>query len=117
MNEHKKTFLAKRQLAAIRGFYIHLAVFVLVMVMLIAINGATGPVWWAQWPFLGWGIGVLGHAVAVFGHSPAALAGWEQRKLDELKRRLEQAEGEVHGETKPPASINLDRPGESRAAS
>ena len=117
MNENKKTYLAKRQLAAIEGFYIHLAVFVLVMAILLAVNIATGPAWWVQWPFLGWGIGVLGHAFAVFGHSPAALAGWEQRKMGDLKRRLDQEEGGVPGQTKPPGPINPDRPGENRASS
>lgn len=117
MNEHKKTFLAERQLAAIKGFYIHLAVFVLVMAILVAINFATGPAWWVQWPFLGWGIGVLGHAFAVFGRSPAALARWEQRKIDDLKRRLEQEEAEAQGQTKAPGPIDKGRPSESRAAS
>ena len=35
MNEHEKTVKAAQQVAAITGFYIHLAVFVLVMVLVI----------------------------------------------------------------------------------
>ena len=38
MNEHEKTVKAAQQVAAITGFYIHLAVFVLVMVLLLVGN-------------------------------------------------------------------------------
>ena len=58
MNEQERLALAKRQVGAIKGFYIHLAVFVLVMAVLLAANASVGTRWWVQWPFFGWGIGV-----------------------------------------------------------
>jgi hypothetical protein len=65
-------------------FYGHLAIFVLVNAMLITLNAVNGGTWWAQWPLIGWGIGLLGHAVAVFGRSPTFIAEWERRKVREL---------------------------------
>src|SRR5436309_13188364 len=46
------------------AFYAHLAVYLVVNALLVAINLLTsaGHVWF-QWPLLGWGVGVLVHAV------------------------------------------------------
>jgi fatty acid desaturase len=82
--DHAKLEQAKRRLAAIKGFYIHLAVFVLVLAGLLAVNLATGRDWWVHWVVLGWGIGVVAHAVAVFGGASRAVAEWERRKLRQL---------------------------------
>ena len=117
MHEHKKRSLAERDVDAIKGFYIHLTVFVLVIALLLAINVATGPDWWVQWPFLGWGVGVIAHAFAVFGRLPAAMARWEKRKIDEVQRRLDEASSVVASEPKAPGSTVMDRPGTDRAAS
>ena len=92
MNEQEKLSRARRQVAAIKGFYVHLAIFLLVNGLLIGINWAAGPPWWAQWPFLGWGAGVAGHAIAVFGRLPGAVSRWEEKKLVEVKRRLDEAD-------------------------
>ena len=75
---------ARRQVAALKGFYIHLFVFAAVIVGLTIINAATGGVWWVQWVFLGWGIGVLAHAAFVFVGGSRFVADWEQRKTREL---------------------------------
>ena len=50
-----------------RGFQIHAFVCVATVVLLVAINFATGAPWWVQWPFLGWGIGILAHWWFVLG--------------------------------------------------
>lgn len=75
---------AKRRLAAVKGFYIHLFVFVLVVAGLVVINWLTGGPWWALGVFLGWGIGVLAHGFAVMGHRSKSLADWEKRKLEQF---------------------------------
>jgi hypothetical protein len=77
---------ARRRVAALKGFYIHLAVFVAVLVALVAINVATGRPWWVIWVFLGWGIGVAAHALAVLGRTQRAVAAWEERKTREYMR-------------------------------
>jgi hypothetical protein len=75
---------AKRQVAAIKGFYIHLFIFVLVILGLGAINFAVGRPWWVLWVLLGWGIGVLAHALTVFGRTSRRIADWEERKVRQL---------------------------------
>ena len=74
---------AKHRVAALKGFYTHLSVFVLVMSLLLVINLSTYGHWWVQWVLLGWGIGILAHAFSVFG--PASWLGpeWEERKIKE----------------------------------
>jgi 2TM domain len=79
---------AKRQVAAIKGFYIHFFVFVVVMGGLFLLNlalkyWADSP-WWVQWPFFAWGIGLGAHALAVFGHVSKRVADWEERKIRQL---------------------------------
>ena len=51
------------------------------MAGLAIVNLATGGPWWVLWVLLGWGLGVLAHALTVFGHTSRAVADWEQRKL------------------------------------
>lgn len=75
---------AKRRVAAMKAFYIHLGMFALVLLGLLAIDAATGPRWWVHWVFLGWGFGVAAHAIVVFAGLPQALASWEDRKVREL---------------------------------
>ncbi len=58
---------AKKRVEAKIGFYIHLAVYVGVSILLIIINLLTSTrELWFRWPLIGWGIGVLFHALGVF---------------------------------------------------
>ena len=81
MDDTEKLTNARRHVAAVKGFYIHLSVFILVNILLVAINWAIGTPWWAQWPFLGWGVGIIGHALAVFGQLPGFAKDWEARQV------------------------------------
>ena len=85
MNEHDKAVAAERQVEAITAFYIHLSVFLVVIGILVAVNFLTTSTWWVQWPFLGWGIGILAHAFAVFGRKPAFVTRWQLRKIRDIK--------------------------------
>jgi hypothetical protein len=90
VNEHEKVAKAAQQVEAITGFYIHLVVFVLVMALLVVINWMTvaDTGWWVQWPFLGWGLGVVLHALAVFGTTPQFITNWQLRKIKALKDKM-----------------------------
>ncbi len=88
MDEREKLARATQQVEAITGFYIHFVVFVVVMVLLLVINWTVSPFWWAQWPLLGWGLGVLLHAWAVFGQVPRFITNWQLRKIKQLKDRM-----------------------------
>lgn len=61
-NPRRDRFLTERRRGPLMGFYIHLTVYVAVMALLVAINALTGGPWWVQWPLIGWGLGILGHA-------------------------------------------------------
>jgi hypothetical protein len=75
---------AIRRVAAIKGFYVHFAVFVIVMAGLLLVDALSSPGWWVQWVLLGWGIGVAAHAAAVWGHGSNLVADWEERKIKQL---------------------------------
>jgi hypothetical protein len=80
---------ALRHARALRGFYSHALVYVLVNAGLAAINLATSPerVWFA-FPLFGWGIGLLAHGLSVFAFRGWFGPRWEERKIREyLDRR------------------------------
>jgi hypothetical protein len=83
MDEQVRYEEAKKRVSEIRGFYQHLAAYVVVNAALVLINLLTSPRdLWFMWPLLGWGIGVALHALSVFG----GLWGkaWEERKINEI---------------------------------
>jgi hypothetical protein len=76
---------ARRRVREIRAFYLHLAVFVAVNILLHLINLVTSrAVYWAFWPLFGWGIGLLVHALVTYRWIPFAGKEWEERKIREL---------------------------------
>jgi hypothetical protein len=76
---------ARRRVRSIRGFYVHVAVFVAVNILLHLINFvATPKVYWAFWPLVGWGIGLLAHGLAAYRWMPFLGKDWEERKIREL---------------------------------
>lgn len=85
--QQKKIAEAKKQVAAMTGFYTHLAIYLLVIGVLALIDAFTGNSWWVQWPALGWGIGILAHAFGVFGKAPSFVANWQARKIHELANK------------------------------
>ena len=90
MDHHDKLLRAQRKVEEMTAFYVHLAVFVVVMALLVTVNAMTVAEdgWWVQWPLLGWGLGVLAHHWAVFGRTPAVVTNWQLRKIRELKERM-----------------------------
>jgi fatty acid desaturase len=83
-SEDERLARARRRVAALKGFYIHLIVFALVLAGLAIVNAAIGGPWWVLWVLLGWGLGLLAHAATVFGHSSRAIADWEGKKLKQF---------------------------------
>lgn len=85
---------ARKQARAIRGFYIHLAVYCVTIPVLIAINLTFVPdFYWFPFSMLGWGIGVAFHAMEVYKFTPFLGRNWEQKKIrqfiEEEKARLD----------------------------
>jgi len=79
---------AKKRVEALKGFYVHLTVYVLVNLLLFSIDMLTSPQsLWFFWPLLGWGIAIALHALGVFGAGRRFGAGWEERKINEWMER------------------------------
>lgn len=80
-SDEERLARARRRLAVLKGFYIHLFIFAAVLAGLAVINAAVGRPWWVLWVLVGWGIGVLAHGLVVLGYTSRAVADWEERKL------------------------------------
>ena len=74
---------AKKRVEDVEGFYIHLSIYVLVIVGLALIDFTTGGGWWSIWPAAVWGIAVAIHALAVFVVEGGIVRRWEERKIRE----------------------------------
>ncbi len=80
MTDNTSYIKAKKRVEAKLGFYIHLAIYIAVMTLLVVINLTTAPdPFWAIWPLIGWGIAVLAHGLSVF-----VLTG----KTTDLKKKM-----------------------------
>ena len=87
--ENQETYRrAKRRAEAKIGFYIHLAVYVGVNILLIIINLSTSPQYiWFKWPLLGWGIGLFFHGMSIFVFSGNKFKGIKEKMIEkEMKR-------------------------------
>ncbi|MBX7159215.1 MAG: 2TM domain-containing protein [Acidimicrobiia bacterium] len=77
---------ARRRVRKLREFYSNVAVFVVINLALFGINLVTldpsaGGGWWFYWVTVFWGIGLVFHAINVFGDRWGQ--GWEQRKIQQ----------------------------------
>lgn len=88
MDNKERYERAKRRVAAMKVFYIHLALYLAVIAFLFFIDvfvEGNPNNWWVQWPAMGWGIAIAVHAISVFG--PFMGSGWEDRKIRELMNK------------------------------
>jgi hypothetical protein len=79
---------ARRRVNQKMGFYIHLAVYVLVNLGLAAINLMSGGQRWHLWPLAGWGLGLTIHGIVTFASLRGE--GLRERMLDDEFARLKQ---------------------------
>ena len=71
MNEQDDTSRREREAVEyvrdIKGFYTHLAIYVISVIAMAATNLLMGTDYlWFIWPALGWGLGVIAHGLTVF---------------------------------------------------
>jgi hypothetical protein len=88
MKNHEAYQRAKKRVEAKMGFYMHLAVYIGVNILLIIINLITSPQHlWFIWPFFGWGIGVFFHGMSIFVFSGRKFKGIKERMIEkEIKK-------------------------------
>jgi hypothetical protein len=81
---------AQKRVEALKGFYIHLGVYLIVNVFLFLLNIITAPEeLWFYWVLLGWGIGLAAHAFTVFGTDRLLGSDWEEKKIREIMEKEE----------------------------
>ena len=67
MNNQEAYERARKRVTARVGFFLHLSAYVVVSMLLIGINvRAPAEYLWFKWPVIGWGIGILFHALTTF---------------------------------------------------
>ncbi len=80
--ENKRYERAKQKVDDLKGFYVHLAIYLIFVPVFIYFNVKSTSFPWALFPILGWGWGVLSHASETFGWHPVLNKEWEKRKIE-----------------------------------
>ena len=80
---------AHKKVQEIKGFYIHLIVFAVVIPMIIMVNFTFSPGYkWFWFPLFGWGLGLFFHWFGVLGVDKLGFGkDWEERKIKEYMNK------------------------------
>ena len=78
---------ARLHVRRLKGLLIHAIVFSCVMPGLLGLNILLKSDWWVQWPLLGWGTGLLAHAILVFAPIRPFGHDWEERQVETYLNR------------------------------
>ena len=88
VEQQEKYQAAKKRVEDLKGFYTHAIIFVLVMSGLALADYYDDKPWWVHWVLLGWGAGVIVHAVKIYApnmnSSKSWSQDWEEKKIREL---------------------------------
>lgn len=78
---------ATKRVEELKGFYGNLISYCIFIPFLFFINWKTSPnYYWAFWPMLGWGIGLISHGIKTFGIS----SDWEERQIRKYMQKEEE---------------------------
>lgn len=89
MSEEEIYQKARKRVEEKKGFYSHLAVYIVVNGMLVVIwaltsHGEGHP--WFVWPMGGWGIGLVFHGLSVFLFGKET--GWERSEVEKEAEKI-----------------------------
>ena len=85
--DEEKYKRAKARVEELRKFYAHLISYIVVNTMLVVINLVTSQNYlWFYWVTAFWGIGLICHAIRVFGKFGKE---WEEKKIEEIMEKEE----------------------------
>ena len=89
-SQSAEEILAFKQVRKLKGFYIHLAQYVLTIAVLTVINALITPNrWWVQWVVMGWGVGVFFHWFEISERFGLFGSKWEKEQVEKrLGRKL-----------------------------
>ncbi|WP_111308400.1 2TM domain-containing protein [Confluentibacter sediminis] len=85
-NKQDAYYRAEKRLKQIKGFYAHLLWYLIINIILIGIiatNGGDLLEFKTYSTAFYWGIGMVFHAIGVFGKNPIFSKKWEERKIQE----------------------------------
>lgn len=85
-NRDNKYLKAKKRVMELKEFYISLTSYVVFITALAALNYYTNQ-WrnaWFLWAAFGWGIGIVFHALKVFGRASMFGKNWEEQKIKQF---------------------------------
>ncbi|WP_394759620.1 2TM domain-containing protein [Flavobacterium sp.] len=91
---------ALKRVKKIKGFYTHLTVYVIINIMIVIINIQNleiGESYFKKENFFTaffWGIGLVAHALSVFGKNLFFGSEWEEKKIQELIEKDEKEKWE-----------------------
>lgn len=84
----KRYSSAKKRVEKLKGFYIHLTVYLIMVPVFIWFNYLSQIGFpWAIFPIVGWGFGITGHASETFGYHPFFGKDWEAKKIQKLMEK------------------------------
>ncbi|MHC8965726.1 2TM domain-containing protein [Priestia aryabhattai] len=88
-NDHSVKYQnAIRKMKRLKGFYIHLCVYILVNVFLLIVNLIQSPNdLWATKSIFGWGIGVLVHMLILVFFNFFNIQNWEEKKIKQYMNK------------------------------
>ena len=88
MRDSEEYLIAKKKVENLKGFYIHLTVYITVNILLFATNYLTyDGYWWFIFPLLGWGIGITIHGVTTYLDYNRRSLNWQEKKIKEYMDR------------------------------
>lgn len=86
---------ARRKIKEIKGFYINLTCYLIVVPILIYVNLTYTPDFlWFWFSAAGWGVGVITHAMGAFGFYPFLGRDWEDKKLKEIMDKMDEKDAQ-----------------------
>lgn len=84
-------YAAQNRVKIIKGFYVHLTVYVIVnSILIFQIHSNSGNDFWRWESFssiLFWGVGIVAHGANVFGSHLFFGKNWEERKIKEIMEK------------------------------
>lgn len=85
-DKEQRYIKAKKRVKDIKGFYVHLFIYLLTMPVIIGVNLVFVPSFhWFWFSVFGWGVGLFFHWLGVFGFNKIGLGkDWEERKIREF---------------------------------
>ncbi|MFN3754352.1 2TM domain-containing protein [Flavobacterium sp.] len=82
---------AVKRVKRIKGFYTHAAVYVVINIILLVVNGQNSSESFFHWKHFAtpifWGIGLVAHGFSVFVPTMILGKDWEDKKIKELMEK------------------------------